>query len=510
MATNSPSNLLLFSQAKETTPLTSFASSVSLGEEGSRHQSLPAIQQYQYQLYRQRWFVLTAYCLVNLSNGWAWAIWSPITVLLAEYWQVPESAIDDLSGVYMYVFVPTNVLAMWLVVNALGLARGLQVGALLNLMGLAIMCQRPADKDDGSAWLLFDAQVWTDYQIKYIGVFLCALAQAFVLPMITLLSSNWFGEEERATSTSFGALSFQFGSLLGLASTVVVDFKDETTDALDPAKLHQYLWLQWVVSFVAFVAVAVCLTRDRPPTPPSQAAATLLTQDKAVAVRYLDSIRLAVASSSSRAFFFLFGVAVGIFYAIPAFLSQFMPSWPSRHQGILGGIFQIAAVLGCFVGGKMLEWYGLQYKKISLLLLMGCLVASIFYCISVQYQSYLAMVACGGMGFFYASFMSVGIEFGTSLTFPADEAAVYGILDSTGELFGFLLVTLGGSMSHAGMDTAFCGILALLATLAVVVLWRLEPLVRRPSLLSTSSDLSVVFEGPRVLPQKICVASWME
>ena len=65
--------------------------------------------------------------------------------------------------------------------------------------------------------------------------------------------------------------------------------------------------------------------------------------------------------------------------------------------------------------------------------------------------------------------MSVGIEFGTALTFPADEAAVYGILDSTGELFGFLLVTLGGAMSHVHLEVSFCAILASLVGLAFVM-----------------------------------------
>eukprot|EP00977_Amphora_coffeiformis_P001037 scaffold220_cov169-Amphora_coffeaeformis.AAC.17 len=506
LTTSSAKEWLHLAQVKETTPLTSFASSVSMDDERSElfksNHSMVSFSSSGYVLYPQRWLVLTAYCLVNLSNGWTCVVWSPLTAALSEYWQVPERTVDALGGVYLYVFVPTNVVAMWLVMNALGLARGLQVGALLNTIGLAIMCQQPVypDDDDDSAFVWFDARVWTDYQIKYLGMFLCALAQAFVLPMITLLSSSWFGEEERATSTSVGALCFQFGSLLGLASTVVVDFQDHTTGAaLDPRKLQDYLWWQWVVSFVAFGAVCLMI-RDRPPTPPSLATATLLQQDKVVAVKYLDSIRMVVASPGSRAFFFLFGLAVGIFYAIPVFLSQFMPSWPARHQGILGGIFQIAAVLGCFAGGQFVEWYELQYKKISLLLLVGCLLASVLYYISVQYQSYLGMVACACMGFFYASFMSVGIEFGTALTFPADEAAVYGILDSTGELFGFAMVTLGGYMSHAGMDAAFCGALTLMVAIALMILWRLEPLIRRPSQFSASSSCSVGFDDARSTP----------
>lgn len=483
-------SLLLFVQPKpgESTPLTSFSSSATLlgadDEDGA--QSLIVVSTQHYKLYARRWLVLASYGLLLVSNQWIWAIWSPLTALLADYWDVDESSVDALSGVYMYVFVPMNIVAMWLVVNYLGLARGLHVGAFFNSMGAAIMY--------GFGRLdLLHFLAMTDYQVKYLGVFFCALGQAFILPVVALLSGNWFGGEERATATSFGTLAVQLGTLFGLASTMVVDFRDNDTGRLDPFKLERYLHLQWIVSLLALAAVLITLTRDRPPTPPSQAAATL-AQDATVSVKYLDSVRLVLRSPSSRAFFFLFGLVIGSFYSIPAFLSQFMPDWPPRHQGMLGAIFQIAAVTGCYAAGRLVLWLQLQYKKICFLLLGGCLVSATLYLVSVKFQSYLAMVACGGMGFFFSSFMSVGIEFATALTFPADEAAVYGLLDSTGELSGFLLVTLGGSLSQVNMEVYFCGTLVVLVGMAFIMLWRLDPLVRRPSLLSAASFSSFVYD----------------
>lgn len=49
-----------------------------------------------------------------------------------------------------------------------------------------------------------------------------------------------------------------------------------------------------------------------------------------------------------------------------------------------------------------------------------------------------------GSGFSLAAWNTVGLELGSSLTFPADEAVVAGILESGAELFGFLWVTIGG------------------------------------------------------------------
>mmetsp|Transcript_18005 Transcript_18005/g.34348 ORF Transcript_18005/g.34348 Transcript_18005/m.34348 type:complete len:189 (+) Transcript_18005:1-567(+) len=161
-----------------------------------------------------------------------------------------------------------------------------------------------------------------------------------------------------------------------------------------------------------------------------------------------------------------------------------MPTWAPHMQGWLGGIYQIAAVLGCSVAGKLVSLFEMQYKKVALLLLAGSFVSIVLYLVSVYFQSLLALVACAGLGFCFCAFMTVGMEYATALTFPADEAAVYGILDSTGELCGFFLVLLGGFMSHIKLEVHFCGIMTSLIATALVVLWRLEGEISRPGSVS--------------------------
>jgi hypothetical protein len=436
-----------------------------------------------YILYPNRWLVLTSFCLLSGCNAWMWVTWSPLTALVAVYWHVPESSVDALSGVFMYVFVPTNIVSMWLVVNHLGLAKGLTVGATLNMMGALLRFAGPFIAGSTKGPL-------SEYQLVYMGTFLCALGQTFILPMIALLSGSWFGENERATATSMGVLASQTGTLLGLGSTAFVDFQlasdtDMIVSGLDPTKLCRYLQLQCIVAVVALVMVVINITADRPPTPPSEAAALLTRRGNKglVGVPYIESMRITLCSSSSRRFFGVFGLAVGVFYALPTFLSQFMPGWSPQAQGLLGVIFQVAAVVGCSAAGTLVGYFQLQYKKISLWLLGGCLACTVLYLVSVHNQTSIAMVACGGLGFFFSSFMSVGIEYGTALTYPADEAAVYGMLDSTGELIGFVLVTVGGAMSsHTHyFDVWFCGILVGCVGVALVILWRMEATSRRPS-----------------------------
>ncbi len=100
--------------------------------------------------------------------------------------------------------------------------------------------------------------------------------------------------------------------------------------------------------------------------------------------------------------------------------------------------------------------------------------------VAVGQQSHLAMMACGCIGFSFSAFMSVGIEFGTALTYPAQEAAVYGVLDSTAELTGFLLVTLGGSIADDS-KMVFIGILLATVLIAIVILWFIRGEVKRPT-----------------------------
>lgn len=421
-------------------------------------------------LYSQRWWVLISFCLINMSNGWSWATWSPLTALVADSWDVSQGAIDALSGINMFVFVPGNIASMWLVVNHLGLSKGLRIGAVLNVAGLAIRY---------GGVMLSESTLLNEYQMVFLGTILCAVGNTFILPMITLLSGNWFARVERATATSLGVFAYNLGCMFGLGSTVVMDFRiDDATHELDKHKLDVYLRVQLITSLVAFFMVMTNLTSDRPPTPPSRAAATLVQNGETV--DYHGSVKLILACPAGHALFLVFGLSMGVFYAIPPFLSQFMPTWAPHLQGWLGGIYQISAVIGCSVAGKLVSWFNMEYKGVGLLLLGSSFLFAVLYAVSVFSQSYLALVACGGLGFCFCTFMTVGMEYATALTFPADEAAVYGLLDSTGELCGFFLVLLGGFMSHHGLEVHFCGIMTGLISIALVVLYRLDGKPSRP------------------------------
>jgi sugar phosphate permease len=377
-----------------------------------------------------------------------WITWSPIAASASQLGNVTEGDVDSLAGIYMYVYVPGSFISLWSVVHKLYLRNGLLVGAVLNALG---------------ALVRFIGM--HDYQLVYLGTLLCAMAQTFTLSVPPLISGTWFGAKERGTATALGVLANQLGTAVGLGSTCVINFcKDDNT--LNETTLATYLGVQ-----LGIAALALCLvfafTSDRPPTPPSTAASMLTCdvtsipihtepvestdllqidvqkRDNKLAMTYIESVQLVFRVQLP--FVLVFGLSVGVYYTIPTFLSQLVPSWSPKRSGLLGVVYQLSGVLGSFLSGRALDRYQ-HHQLICLLLLFGALLSLFIF----MFTNGGTLEAIFGIGFCLAAFNTVGLELGTAMTYPASEAAVAGILECAAELGGFVLVTIGGSLPFVG------------------------------------------------------------
>ena len=81
-----------------------------------------------YRVYFQRWVVLCAFSFLSFVNNWLWITWSPFTLPLAEYWGVPSAWVNDLSAVYMYVYIPLSFPALSVPFERLQVAHGTAPG----------------------------------------------------------------------------------------------------------------------------------------------------------------------------------------------------------------------------------------------------------------------------------------------------------------------------------------------------------------------------------------------
>lgn len=483
-----------------------------------------------YILYPRRWLVLGSFSLLTMSSTWIWISWSPIAALAAELWDETADAVDALSGIYMYVYVLCSFLSLYLVVNHIGLHRGLIVGGMFNVAGAAVR------------YLCLE-----NYRHVYVGTLLCAIAQTFTLSTPPLIAASWFGASERATATSLGVVANQLGTTLGMGSTIFLHFVDEDVaegvHRMDLGVLESYLGIQLFVAALALLLV-VLFCADRPVTPPSLAAAEtghhdwlVLTERKEQhdsvrrrneeaapllssqsgsrydqgeqarrrqqevesttydSIGYAESIKIVTTDPKHVAFVVAFGMSVGVYYTIPTFLSQLLPpSWKSQWIGWLGCTYQAAGMVGSLVSGLVVDRTGQPRRVCRALLLSASLflfLLAMFVLeetptrngsLSVSAATALPVassgcafndigivVAVAFSGMALAAWNSVGMEFGAALTYPANEAAVAGVLECAAELLGFFWVCIGGNLVLENEHAAFTGVLFCAAVASVLL-----------------------------------------
>jgi Major Facilitator Superfamily len=463
-----------------------------------------------YLAYTQRWLVLGSFALLSMSSSWIWITWSPISINVATYWNVPVADVDNLMGIYMYIYVPFSFVSLYLVVNYLGLKLGLTIAGVLNASG-AILRYRGVE----------------NYNTVYFGTVLCALAQTFTLSTPPLISTRWFPSTERGTATSLGILANQFGTAVGLGITTIINIgtNDVSSDSLNFTILQRYLAVQAIFAIAALVLI-ILFCAEAPPTPPSRAAAQhsknnnnqnetrsennfliehetkpeRIQDDFVVASQemtkgnspsYYESIQSLFCDRDCRSFLICFGTSIGVFYTIPALLSQITPSqWSSKWDGWIGIMYQLAGVFASFGAGRLMDAAQDQYHKISIILLLLSLISLLILLFSLlllhqwtipTFLTNIGIVAgVIGTGTSLAAFNTVGIEYGTGLAFPADETAVAGVLEASAELFGFVWVTVGGLLIDSSHVKRVVMILAVAICVSLERIWNMNGQIKRP------------------------------
>mmetsp|Transcript_1738 Transcript_1738/g.2597 ORF Transcript_1738/g.2597 Transcript_1738/m.2597 type:complete len:426 (+) Transcript_1738:463-1740(+) len=423
-----------------------------------------------------------------------WITWSPISSNVARnLWHVNESAVDQLSSVYMYVYILLSFPALYLLHSRFKLKRGLVVASCINLAGSVIRF-----------WYV------RSYTCVYIGTMLCAVAQTLTLAIPPLLSGNWFGAHERAMATSLGVLANQMGTAVGLGATVIVDLNISTmNDNSDEGggggieRLQRYVGVQCVFSLLAAAMVVVWVEND-PPTPPSAASeATHLQpismipseeEDPTTAVGYLESIRLVLLDRSGFLFAIVYGLSVGVFYAVATFLSQFVTpqhsSWSSVQIGWLGIDLVVVGVMGSVLSGYVLDRTQNRHRMVTCVLLAGSVCSILFFLFATNHQNhtssssslevFFTFLSTACVGFFLTSLISVGFEYGTAMAYPADEAAVAGVLNCSAQVGGFVLVWVGGALPDVGLLFS-CILAATLIVSIFILLFGVTASSKRPN-----------------------------
>lgn len=539
---------------------------------------------------QQGYYVLVTFCLLSFVNAWIWITWSPLTPYpMSLFWEdVTASEINELSSQFMYIYIYFIFPALY-ILHRYGLKVGLRIGASLNMIGSIIRFLGVGD-----------------YKTVFYGTFFNSLAQCFILSLPPKIASDWFREHERATATSVGVLANQLGSAAGLGFTAIFPSIQITT--IWQLRMYIFIQcVVSVAAFVmTFVYIKQDRPYDSHPnttgshnkrTKQQKKSVALYTSSPQTVVDFVDrvqlrsedaavenikivhlnsskldlecchnlndtalhpgmnnekpdmdfisSLRLITNSKSKIAFTIIYGVSVGVFYAIATLLNQFLDSMSveeggedgesfsassivtetissdsSTLSGFLGLVFILVGLAGSLWTGKLLdggdkvtenddEEEGADednniYRKVMLDMLLGSIIScscfffllrlfsreadeisssssslnSGFIEIGVLMKNFLLSLSVAGAGFCLTAQMSVGfgefmmesstfcklnlsfvlltlhfhlvVEYGSALCYPANEAAVAGVLNVSAQIGGWILIVVGGYF----MDTA--------------------------------------------------------
>ena len=435
----------------------------------------------------RRWLILTAFSISTMTSNWIWGTWSPIASEVAVFWGVPLSAVDGLASIYFFTNPFLVFFAMHLVVDVLGLAKGLWLAFGLNALGSILR------------WVGMSS-----YWCVYIGALFCAYTTASTVSIAPMLAVRWFGAHERSTATAIGVLAFQWGGSVGLGSTIVINFL-RSDGTLDGSVLSKYLFAQAFVATAGFLLLVFFMQNDEPPNPPSVSEVvrrsrspkqtpgrSMATEQTALFVTrhsttdtedcrtsvvndstYTDNDNRTVdtlgdtADTSVKAslrltvkygwkFVFVYGISVGTLYSLQPFFAQFESDWSPVETGWLGFLFQTTGVLGTYVAGRTTDKYQNHGVMMRALVLLGAVFLGCFGIFRTSDQHWLIFASIMAAGFCLAASVTVGFDIGADMVYPANEATVGAVMQLIAQLYSFVAVTVGGWTTA---DTTFVMIL---------------------------------------------------
>lgn len=147
-------------------------------------------------LYKQRWLILTAVCLLNASNAMLWISFAPVADLTARYYECSLDTVNYLSLVYLVVSIPFGFLASWLL-DTLGLKYAIILSSWLNMTGSIVR---------SASGIPFLEISKSNVVYLFVGQSICAVAQPLVLFVPAKLAAVWFPEHQRATANMIASM----------------------------------------------------------------------------------------------------------------------------------------------------------------------------------------------------------------------------------------------------------------------------------------------------------------
>jgi MFS family permease len=158
-------------------------------------------------LYKYRWVVLISYSLALVSLGMLGSTCTTSASLVKEIYGLSVFGANLANFSYFIMYTPSSLVAI-AVFKRYGAKVSIIIGCVFYLIG---------------AWLrLFVLFSGDSFTVFYVGSFVAAIGQPFLMMLTSKIASNWFGDKERAIASAIGLSGSAIGSAISFVLPQVV------------------------------------------------------------------------------------------------------------------------------------------------------------------------------------------------------------------------------------------------------------------------------------------------
>lgn len=424
----------------------------------------------EYTLYKYRFVILIVYVIAINQTIMMFSIPASLQSTLVKIYNEELTYVNFATILIGNVsFIPASFISNY-IIDTFGLRKGFLIGSVLNFIGLWLRCL----SKHGFGWI-------------FAGQCFAGLAQPYFSTVPQKISSTWFGASERALATTLMVCGNLIGTAVGLTvPQLFVDLTADNETIMD--QLQKMFFYIAIFSSVCYVFVNT-LMREKPPTPPSKAAA-------AIKFDYVSSLKNLLKDKNTM--MMLIGTAIvnGTLTNYGSTVQQVVqPLGINGYQ--VADIFAIAVFIAP-VGSILGAFFIAKYKKYNLMIVGASTLSLGFLVLNL-------IAAENGNIYFYgvtviiyilavSPIVPITYEYGIELAFPVAEATiggVYSVINQFSATIESLIVDsiLGKTPSRGDARTSFI-VIAGYQALAIILLFFVKEKLKRREFESKGKDES--------------------
>lgn len=421
---------------------------------------------------KRRYIILLLFCLYSAVNALQWIYLSSITNTLARFYQVQNMAINWTSMIYMVVYIPFVVPAIWLF-EQIGMRNSILIGSMGTTIGSLMKCF--TCHSDG-------------FPLLMCGQSIVAICQLFVLSVPPRLASVWFPDDQVSLANACGVFGNQFGIALGFIIPQLIIGDD---NSIANNQYHAYsqisndssrynnivnqqdlvadglfnMFLGITIASVIISTLILFLFDDTPAKPPGLARLQQIKQETAIAEAGVMPLVVDESESDTnhkattintqkrcefgallcelftdKDFVLLmisYGLNVGVFYAISTCLNQMISQyWVNANTlvGRLGLLLVVSGMIGSVLFGYILDKTRM-YRLVNGTLYCSSLVSLIMFTVALEAHRLIALhLTVALLGSFMTGYLFIGYEMSNEITWPRPESVTAGLLNLSAQV----------------------------------------------------------------------------